>query len=69
MNACLLPIVLVSCFGFVTEKAEISVEQADHLYWEIRIENRLTDENGKEARLKEGAEVDIHIEADKDVIR
>jgi hypothetical protein len=51
------------------EKAELRVEQADQLYREIRIENRLMDENGNEARLKEGAEVDVQIEADKHAIQ
>jgi hypothetical protein len=42
------------------EKAEIAVEGADHLYREIRIENRLED-------LKQGAHVDVTVEAeDKD---
>jgi len=48
------------------EKAEISINEADDLYREIRIENRLTDGRGKEARLKEGAEVEVQIEADKE---
>jgi hypothetical protein len=48
------------------EKAEISVEGADTLYREIRIENSLTDENGREVRLKKGAEVEVTVEADKD---
>lgn len=48
------------------EKAEISVEGADPLYQEIRIENSLTDEDGAEVRLKKGAEVDVTVEADKD---
>ena len=48
------------------EKAEISVEGADDLYREIRIENSLTDENGVEVRLKKDAEVDVTVEADKD---
>lgn len=48
------------------EKAEISVEGADTLYQEIRIENSLTDENGDEVRLKKGAEVEVKVEADKD---
>jgi len=48
------------------EKAEISIEEADDLYREIRIENTLTDEKGKEARLKEGAEVEVQIEAEKE---
>ena len=46
------------------EKAQISVEGADDLYREIRIENSLTDENGDEVRLKKGAEVEITVEAD-----
>ncbi len=46
------------------EKAQIAVEGADHLYREIRIENALTDENGAKVRLKEGAEVEITIEAE-----
>lgn len=45
------------------EKAQISVEGADHLYRELRIENTLTDENGREVRLKPGAEVEVTIEA------
>ena len=46
------------------EKAEISVEGADHLYREIRIENTLEDENGKKVKLKEGAQVEITVEAE-----
>ncbi|MFZ1009067.1 MAG: hypothetical protein WAN65_19655 [Candidatus Sulfotelmatobacter sp.] len=45
------------------EKAQISVEGADHLYRELRIENILTDENGREVRLKPGAEIEVTIEA------
>ncbi len=48
------------------EKAEISVEGADTLYQEIRIENSLTDENGREVRLKKGADVEVTVEAEKD---
>jgi len=47
------------------ERAQISVDGADTLYRELRIENKLTDENGHEVRLKEGADVDVTIEADK----
>jgi hypothetical protein len=47
-----------------TEKAEISLEEADELYREIRVENELTDENGEKVRLKPGAEVDVVLEAD-----
>jgi uncharacterized protein YfaS (alpha-2-macroglobulin family) len=46
------------------EKAQIAVEGADHLYREIRIENTLVDEKGKEVKLKEGAEVDVIVAAD-----
>ncbi len=46
------------------EKAQIAVEGADHLYREIRVPNRLVDEKGEKVKLKEGAEVDVKIEAD-----
>jgi hypothetical protein len=47
------------------EKAQISVEGAEHLYREIRIENTLQDEKGKEVALKPGAHVEVTVEADK----
>ncbi|MGA9529553.1 MAG: hypothetical protein WBS24_15665 [Terriglobales bacterium] len=46
------------------EKAQITVEGADHLYRELRVENALRDENGKKVKLKPGAEVEVTIEAD-----
>jgi hypothetical protein len=46
------------------EKAEISIEGADPLYREIRIENSLKDTSGQEVHLKENDEVDITVEAD-----
>lgn len=46
------------------EKAQIAVEGADHLYREIRVENILIDDKGNEVKLKEGAEVDVTLEAD-----
>lgn len=46
------------------EKAQIAVEGADHLYKEIRVPNRLADDEGKEVKLKPGAEVDVTIEAE-----
>ena len=46
------------------EKAEISVEGADHLYREIRIDNTLEDGNGPEVKLKPGAEVEVTVAAD-----
>lgn len=48
------------------EKAQITIEGADDLYREIRIENSLTDENGDEVRLKKGADVEVTVEADRD---
>ena len=47
------------------EKAQIAVEGADHLYREIRVPNRLVDGNGHSVKLKEGAEVEVKIEADQ----
>jgi hypothetical protein len=46
------------------EKAQIEVQGADDLYREIRIANEMTDENGDKVRLKQGAEVDVILEAD-----
>jgi hypothetical protein len=45
--------------------AQISVKDGDDLYKEIRIENALQDEDGNEVALKDGAEVDVTVEADK----
>lgn len=49
-----------------TEKAQIAVEDADHLYKEIRIENALQDEDGNTVALKPGAQVEVTIQAEKD---
>jgi hypothetical protein len=52
----------------VPERAQIKVQQADHLYKELRIDNALTDTDGNKVGLKVGAEVDLKIEADpKDI--
>lgn len=48
------------------EKAEITVDEAEDLYKEIRIENTVTDQKGEKSKLKEGAKVDVTIEADSD---
>jgi hypothetical protein len=45
------------------EKAQIAVEGADHLYREIRVPNSLTDAQGQSVKLKQGAEVEVTIEA------
>lgn len=51
------------------EKAQISVEGAEDLYKEIRVDNVVTDEHGNELKLKPGAKVDVTIEADpKDTV-
>ena len=48
------------------EKAEISVDGADPLYREIRLENKLQDEQGKDVELKPDAEAEVTIEAESD---
>jgi hypothetical protein len=50
------------------EKAQIEIEGADDMYREMRIENSLTTEDGKPARLKKGAEVDVTVKADREGI-
>jgi hypothetical protein len=51
------------------EKAEISIAGADDLYREIRIENKLENEQGEKVKLKQGAHVDVIVEADdKDTV-
>jgi predicted DNA-binding antitoxin AbrB/MazE fold protein len=46
------------------EKAQINIHDAEPLYQEIRIDNSLKDADGNDVQLKEGAEVEVHIEAD-----
>ena len=46
------------------DTAEISIPKAEDLYREIRIDNVLKDEDGRDVALREGAEVDVTIEAD-----
>ena len=48
------------------EKAQIAVEGADDLYREIRIENVLKDEDGQKVPLKQGDEVQITVEAERE---
>jgi hypothetical protein len=50
------------------EKAQIAVEGADELYKEIRIANHLTDENGDQVRLKQGAKVEVTVEAGPEAV-
>ena len=49
----------------IPEKAEIKIEGADDLYREVRIENEVIDAEGNPVKLKNGAEVDVTIEAEK----
>ena len=51
------------------EKAEISIEGADELYREIRVENTLSGESGNEVSLKPGADVEVTIEAAADATK
>jgi hypothetical protein len=54
----------------VPEKAQIDIEGADPLYGEIRIENTLKNEKGKKVGLKQGAPVEVTVEANpKDTIK
>jgi len=48
----------------VPERAQIAIEGADELYREIRVENTLKDDAGRDAALKQGAPVVVTIEAD-----
>ncbi len=50
----------------VPEKAQIGIEGAEHLYREIRVDNVLKDQDGQKVALKQGAEVEVTIEADKE---
>ena len=58
--------IIESPFPSVPEKAQITVEGADHLYREIRIDNTLTNDNGEEVSLKPGAHVEVTVEAAAD---
>ena len=45
------------------KRAEITIEGADQLYREIRIDNTLEDEMGKKVKLREGSHVNVTVEA------
>jgi hypothetical protein len=55
--------------GATLKKLKISIEQADDLYKEIRIENKLTDESGSNVQLKPAEPVEVIIEADHDAVK
>ena len=46
------------------EKAQIAVDGADHRYRDLRFENILTDENGNDVKLAEGAHVEVTVTAE-----
>ena len=69
MPAVVEKIIKPAPFSGEPEKAQIAVQGADHYYREIRIENSLTDDEGRKVGLKPGAEVEVIVEADpKDTI-
>jgi hypothetical protein len=51
-------------FSREPEKAQISVEGADELYREIRVPNKLVDDEGNKVKLKQGSDVEVTIEAE-----
>jgi len=52
-----------------SEKAEIEVLDAEDVYEVIRIENTLVNEDGEKVKLKQGAAVEVVVEADsKDTV-
>jgi hypothetical protein len=51
------------------EKAQIHIDGAEELYREIRVENEMKDESGSKSSLKEGAEIDVILEADPDALK
>lgn len=56
--------IIPSPFPGIPEKAQIAIEGAEDLYQEIRIDNTLTDKHGDKVRLKEGADVEVTVEAE-----
>ena len=51
------------------DKAQISVDGAEELYQELRIENTLADEKGNEVELKTGDEVKVTVQAEKEATK
>jgi hypothetical protein len=48
----------------IPDKAEIGIDGCDELYRETRIENTLTDADGRRVELKQGARVEVTVEAE-----
>jgi hypothetical protein len=59
---------IIPAIGPIPEKAQISVEGAEPLYREIRVENTLQDPAGNPVSLKKGAEVEVTIQADPEAV-
>jgi uncharacterized protein YfaS (alpha-2-macroglobulin family) len=56
--------IIPSAHPAAPDKAQINIQRgAEPLYQEIRIENNLTNEKGEEVKLKEGAKVNVTVEA------
>jgi hypothetical protein len=51
------------------EKAQISVDGAEDLYRELRVDNTLEGPDGNKVKLKKGAEVEVKIEADPEATK
>jgi hypothetical protein len=51
-----------------SEKAQIKIHDAEDLYSEVRVENKLTDKEGDDVSLKKDAEVEVSINAEKDAV-
>lgn len=56
--------IIPSPYPGMPEKVQITIEKADDLYQQIRIENTLTDKHGDKVGLKKGADVDVTVEAE-----
>ena len=56
---------IIPAVGNEPEKAQITLEGADDLYREVRMEDTLQGADGKPVALKKGTEVDVTIEADQ----
>ncbi len=55
--------IIKSPFPGEPEKVQITLEGADELYREIRIENSFENEKGQHVAVKPGAEVDVTVAA------
>lgn len=55
--------ILTDFYANQSEKAEIGIDEAEHLFREIRIDNTFTGVDGQTVALKQGARVAITVEA------